>query len=112
MLDVEADASIPARYNVATFPEYRPMMMAVNSGDVKDGKVDFGAWFRENHLDVLEHLLDDTKMPATLSAQSERILRRCMVFKVEDFLLDVEPNTVSVRQSSVIELMKGRAGKF
>ncbi len=113
MLDIESDSSIPARYNVATFPENHPMMFAVNSGEVwLNGEIDFGEWFRSNNLSMLQALLDDAPMPKQLSAHAERILRRCVVFKVEQSLLDVENSKVSLRKSNLANLMKGRAGKY
>ena len=107
---VEEEASIPARYNVATFPEFRPVMISVNSGG-DNGSGAAGAWFDENNVSILKHLLDDSPVPANLTEISYRLLRRVVVFHVEDFLLDVgEGSRTSTRAQTLIDAMRGRSG--
>ena len=86
-------------------------MVAVNSGTDEDGNANYGTWFSQNNLDVLGNLLNDDPIQEKLSEEDKRLLRRCVVFQVTDFLMDI-PNgsRKSGRAKTLMDAMKGRSG--
>ena len=89
MFGVDEAGSVPARYHVATFPEFTPMLIAVNSEVTSDGVEDFGFWFRRENLNILE----------------QDFIKTFSMFR------DTQPNATSekIAQLSLSALLKPRA---
>ena len=52
LFKAEEAGTIPARYHVATFPEFVPMFVAVNTGVTNGSQIDYTTWFNSQGLYV------------------------------------------------------------
>jgi len=88
---VEEAADIPARYHLATLPEFVPRLFAVNVGRGQDGEIWWDDWFVKNGVQALAALVnEDVEALNRMDSHNQATARGAVVFRVADALYPME----------------------
>ena len=105
LFGVDELGEVPARYHVAHFPEFRPMLCAVNHSYDEHGKPDYGSWFMKQStpLSVLANLANNKPLEIAKASEDEKaIARRCIIFCCDEDLFDKSTDNQYARKMAIL----------
>ena len=107
LFKAEEAGTIPARYHVATCPEFLPKLIAVNTGKDQEGNTLWHQWFEKQNLNVLSAMIQGHDM-STFDEHNLALARNAILFKCPGWLVAPE-TTKNHFRAEAIDLADGSA---